>query len=378
MRIAGAILGALLVVALWANIAATLVIPRGSVTSVKMLDRLVDHLYVKAARHVRNWDRRDSLYASQPVVVLGGLLVLWLAGFILGFGLLGWSAGGSFPAAVREAASSMFTLGFAFRSSAGSTAIDCAAAASGLVVVALQIAYLPTLYSAYNRRETEVTLLRPRAGTPPWGPEILARAQITLGVDRLDTLFHTWERWSADVAESHASYPTLLRFRSPEPYCSWVTSQLAVMDAAALHLAACPSTATFPARLCLQMGFTSLRQVSRALRLPVEEDPRPDQPIELSFAEFLQGWQRLVEVGFPLERSAAEAWPHFRGWRVNYESTAYRLAFGLDLAPSRWTGPRRSGEPPVEPRLLVNRTPEHPEGSPFSPGTRNDSGTAPA
>jgi hypothetical protein len=185
------------------------------------------------------------------------------------------------------------------------------------------------------------------------------------GVDQLTGVWQTWERWSADVAESHFSYPTLMRFRSPEPYCSWVTSQLAVMDAAALQLAACPSTAPFTARLCLQMGFTSLRQLSRVLRVPLEEDPRPDDPIQLSFEEFLEGWERLIEVEFPLERSVEEAWRHFRGWRVNYETPAYRIAWALDVAPSRWSGPRRDGSVPVAPRRFVNRTPERPDGSSF-------------
>ena len=109
------------------------------------------------------------------------------------------------------------------------------AAASGLIIVALQISYLPTMYSAYNRRETEVTLLRPRAGSPAWGPELLARAQLASGVEQLTPLYASWERWAADVAESHSSYPVLLRFRSPEPHSSWIISQLAVLDAAAVQ-----------------------------------------------------------------------------------------------------------------------------------------------
>jgi hypothetical protein len=133
---------------------------------------------------------------------------------------------------------------------------DFLAAASGLIIVALQIAYLPTLYAAYNRRETEVTLLGPRAGSPAWGPELLARVQIANGIEQLTVIYQAWERWSADVAESHSSYPSLLRFRSPEPHSSWVLSQLAVLDAAALHMAACPGAAPVTARLCLQMGFT--------------------------------------------------------------------------------------------------------------------------
>jgi hypothetical protein len=368
VRIAGAVLGTLIVVAVWVNVVVTLVIPRGHVGFIKVVDSLVDRAYTAAVRLVGSWDRRDALLASQPAVVLGALLIIWLAGFVAGYGLLLWLAGGSFPDALREAGSSLFTLGFAYRTGAGPSVVDFLAAASGLVIVALQIAYLPTLYAAYNRRETEVTLLGPRAGSPAWGPELLARAQIADGIDQLTVIYQAWERWSADVAESHSSYPSLLRFRSPEPHSSWIVSQLAVLDAAALHMAACPDSAPFTARLCVQMGFTCLRKLTRTLRVPVEEDPRPDDPVRLSWEEFLQGWERITSVGFPVERTAEEAWPHFRGWRVNYEAAACKLAWGLDVVPARWSGPRRHEWGPFEPRRLANRTPEHPDGQPAAPG----------
>ena len=347
---------------MWVNVANTLVIPRGRVGFVKFIDRLVDRLYVAAGRLVRSWNRRDALLASQPVVTLSVLLLIWLAGFLIGYGLMLWLPGGSFAEALREAGSSLFTLGFAARGGAGLNAVYFVAAASGLVIVALQIAYLPTLYAAYNRRETEVTLLGPRAGSPAWGPELLARAQMVHGVDQLTFTYQAWERWSADVAESHSSYPSLLRFRSPESYSSWVVSQLAVLDAAALHMAACPESAPFSARLCVQMGFTCLRKLTRTLRIPVDEDPRPDDPTLLSWQEFMQGWERITSAGFPVERTAQEAWPHFRGWRVNYEAAACKLAFGLDAVPAPWSGPRRHGLVSFEPRRLTNRTPEFPDG----------------
>ena len=347
--------------------AVTLVIPRGRVGFIKVVDRLVYRVYTVVGRLVRTWERRDALLASQPVVALGLLLVTWLAGFVVGYGLLLWLPGGSFPDALREAGSSLFTLGFAARTGTEPSVTDFLAAASGLVIVALQIAYLPTLYAAYNRRETEVTLLGPRAGSPAWGPELLARAQMADVIEELTVIYQAWERWSADVAESHSSYPSLLRFRSPESHSSWVVSQLAVLDAAALHMAACPDSAPFTARLCVQMGFTCLRKLTRTLRIPVEEDPRPDDPVQLSWEEFTSGWERITSAGFPVERTAEDAWPHFRGWRINYEAAAYKLAAGLDAVPARWSGPRRHGWGPFEPRRLANRTPEHPDGQPVTP-----------
>jgi hypothetical protein len=350
VRIFGAVAGAALVLAVTVSIISTLVIPRGRVGFMKIADRAVDWVYRKVARTLGSYERRDALLAGEPVVILAVMLVCWLVGYALGYGLLLWPSDHGLGRALRESGSSLFTLGFAANTGSTPSVIDFVAAGSGLVVVALQIAYLPTLYAAYNRRETEVTLLGPRAGIPAWGPEILAR-------------FHlAWERWSADVAETHSSYPSLLRFRSPDPHSSWIVAQLAVLDAAALHLAACPETAPFTARLCLQMGFSCLRKLTRTLHLPIDEDPSPDAPLQLTWEEFLRGWDRLVELDFPVERSPEEAWRHFRGWRVNYEAAAYQLAWGIDAVPALWSGPRRWSGTTLSPRRFVNRTPDDPDG----------------
>jgi type IV secretory pathway TrbD component len=362
VTIVGAVVGALLVLSVTVSIISTLVIPRGRVGFMKVADRAVDAVYRRVAGLLGTYERRDALLSGEPVVILAVMLMCWLAGYAVGYGLVLWPMDHGLGRALRESGSSLFTLGFAANSGSGSTIVDFVAAASGLIVVALQIAYLPTLYSAYNRRETEVTLLGPRSGIPAWGPEILARVHIARGVDQLPMIYESWERWSADVAESHSSYPSLLRFRSPDPHASWIVSQLAVLDAAALHLSACPETAPFTARLCLQMGFTCLRKLTHTLHLPVDDDPRPDDPIQLSWDDFLEGWQRLLDVGFPVERPADEAWRHFRGWRVNYETSAYLLARGVDAVPSKWSGTRRNAEATITPRRFVNRTPDDPEG----------------
>ncbi len=122
----------------------------------------------------------------------------------------------------------MLTLGFASQPDWGPTAVMFIAATTGLIVVALQVAYLPTLYGAFNRRESLVTLLQSRAGAPAWGPELLTRHVIVGLVDNLGQLYLDWEEWAADVAESHTNYPVLVWFRSPHPLRSWVIARLAV------------------------------------------------------------------------------------------------------------------------------------------------------
>jgi len=224
--------------------------------------------------------------------------------------------------------------------------------------VALQIAYLPTIYGAYNRRETLVTLLESRAGSPAWGPELLIRHQLIASVANLPSLFADWERWAADVAESHTSYPSLLNLRSPRPKNSWLVSLAAVMDAAAIYLAVDPEHAPIEARMCLRMGFTSLRDIAQVRGISFDPDPNPDDPIVLPQEEFLSACERLSGIGFPMSRPPEEAWDHFRGWRVNYESVTYALAWSLSAPPARWTGPRRwAGGDTMVPVRPIDRQP---------------------
>jgi hypothetical protein len=229
------------------------------------------------------------------------------------------------------------------------------AAATGLVILTLQIAYLPALYAAFNRRETQVALLSERAGVPSWGPELLARTYYALGtgVSTLDTmpdLYARWESWAADVAESHTTYPVLVRFRSPEPLSSWVTALLAVLDSAALFLALSPEAApVIPARLCLRGGFRCFNRIARTMGFDTPEEPGPDATTSVTYAEFLDAVGRMREVGFPIERDPAQAWPDFVGWRVNYEPAAYAVAAAVYAVPALWSGPRRHPTTPIPP-----------------------------
>jgi hypothetical protein len=168
------------------------------------------------------------------------------------------------------------------------------AAAVGLVILTLQIAYLPTLYAAFNRRETQVALLNSRGGFPSWGPELLARTHYALGsgtstLDTMPELYAQWERWAADVGESHTTYLPLVRFRSPAALSSWVTALLAVLDSAALFLALSPKAAPeVPARLCLRTGFLCFNRIARAMGFDIADEADAEAGISLTYGEFLE------------------------------------------------------------------------------------------
>jgi hypothetical protein len=354
-------LGLLLVLWTGQSVLRSLVVPRGlSSKLAAVVAGFMRRTMHSLAKRVDGYDDKDRILALQAPLFLIALLTAWLALFLLGFALLLWPlVGGSFTQALLESGSSMFTLGFAGTHNPAATVVHFFAAATGLVVVALLIAYLPTLYGAFNRRETIVTMLQSRAGAPAWGPEILARHQTVNLLGNLAELYSEWERWAADVAETHTNYPVLVFFRSPHPLRSWVLGLLAVMDSAALYLTLSPTLAPTQARLCLRMGFSCLRNIADLLGIPYDRDPFPDDPILLTFEEFAGGVHRLEEVAFPLERSAEEAWPHFRGWRVNYESIAYAVADIVIAPPGPWSGTRRHlPDLTIVPQRPADRKPE--------------------
>ena len=355
-------LGVLLVLTTWLSVIGTLIVPRPINSRISKYSGLATvRLFSAICRPLQGYRARDRVLAWQAPMSLFIRLVVWVALFDVSYALM------LLPfvhrhvgAALNEAGSALFTLGYAAPEQVGSTALVYIAAFSGLVVVALQIGYLPTLYAAFNRRESEVTLLVSRAGAPAWGPELLARTRFGLattdGTVELGELYQTWERWAAEVAESHSTYLTLCWLRSPRPEANWLISLLSVMDAAALQLTLSPSIVpALRARLVLRMGFSCLNQIAQATGIPVIDDADPDAEIALTFEEFAEAVQMLQSIGYPVEVSAEQAWPHFRGWRVNYEPSMYALAYMINAPPALWSGPRRWGLEPLPPHRPANR-----------------------
>jgi hypothetical protein len=358
IRVVAAVIGAAIVLATGWSVVGTVVVPRRIRSRItRMVFEANRTMFHFVADMTGSYERRDRVLAIQAPVQLILQIVGWLALYELGFGLLIWPFDGNagLAGAMEQAGSALCTLGYLSPRASGVAALDALAALSGLGTVALQIGYLPTLYAAFNRREALVTMLDSRAGVPSWGPELLARTHYGLGtrvsaVSELPALFEAWEQWSADVSETHTTYLPLVWFRSPRPLSSWVTAQLAILDAAALYMALLPEApGLMQARLCLRGGFTCFGNIARALRIPIPENADPNDGISLSYDDFVGAVERLRSVDFPLERPVQEAWLDFLGWRVNYEAAAYALAWAVDAPPALWSGPRRHESEAIAP-----------------------------
>jgi hypothetical protein len=355
-RDVAAVAGALLVATAAVSVVGTLMVARpiGSWLT-RLVDRSINGLFRLVTAPVHDFLRRDRILASQAPLILLGQLAAWLVIFFIGYALLLWPFEPDITAAFTTAGPGLWEIGSYTVHGAGERAIQDAASLTGIITVTLQISYLPSLYAAFSRRENEVTLLNARAGVPSWGPELLNRTHYALGsgastIDTLPALYEVWERWAADVAESHATYLPLVRFRSPRPLSSWVTALLAVLDSAALFLALSPELApTVPARLCLRSGMLCFGQLGRAMGLDIPDTDDPPSEITLTYEEFLGAIETLRAVNFPIERKPAEAWPDFVGWRVNYEKAAYAVAMAVDAVPALWSGPRHHPHDPIPP-----------------------------
>jgi hypothetical protein len=361
------ILAILMGLAVWAaacsSVMRTLVVARGS----SGLNRVKNGTLLAGFRVVArrgDYGFRDAVLAWFAPVAIVTSLVMWLFMYFVAYGLLMFGTTDlTLRTQFREAGSSLFTLGYASTDRNALTALDFVAAATGPIVIGLLIGYLPTFYAAYQRREAEATLLLARGGEPNWAPELIRRHALVHNVDRLDTLWPAWERWAAEVGESHTNFPVLIHMRSARPDRNWLVALLCVMDTAAIHMSLNPSLPQGSMRVALRQGIVCMQELCTVQRIPYDEDPLPDKPSDVALEDFEQACALLAGAGYTWEREPAEAYRHFRGWRANYEDMAYALAEQIDAVPAPWSGTRTPPLPVVFPDRQPNRSPDRPQGT---------------
>lgn len=335
-------LGALIVVRTVLSVLRTLVIPRGEqVWLTHMVFEGVSLFYRLRTKRAKSYAARDRIMASYAVMSLMALPPVWLMILCAGYTGMYWALDPvSWIDAFRISGSALMTLGFASANGAVQAALMFSEAALGLMVVALLIAYLPTMYSAFQRREMLVTLLEVRAGAPPSVLEMIARYHRIHGLDRLSEMWRRWEEWFADVEESHTSLGALVYFRSPKPNRSWITAAGAVLDSAAFAASSLDIPRDPQADLCIRAGFLALRYIADFFHIPYDLNPKPTDPISISRSEFDELYDELAKRGVPLKADRDQAWRDYAGWRVNYDAVLLALA-ALAMAPyAPWSSDR--------------------------------------
>jgi hypothetical protein len=204
--------------------------------------------WIRIARRIRSAGRQENFLGYFGPLSLIFLLALWAAGLIFGFTLLQFGAGDhvqingrpvSFYGLLYHSGETFFTLGYGDIVPVSKVARFLAVleAGMGFAFLGAVIGYLPTIYSAFSKREIEISLLDVRAGSPPTAAELLGRFGTSLRQDILDQIFRDWERWAAEVLESHISYPALSFFRSQHSNQTWLGALTTILDATSLILA---------------------------------------------------------------------------------------------------------------------------------------------
>ncbi|MCL1593342.1 MAG: hypothetical protein M3132_03190 [Actinomycetia bacterium] len=324
----------------------TVVLPRSAkVTLTSVVFGAVVVVFRWLADRKRTYEDQDSILA---VIAPVGMIVIpasWLVLLLVGFEFMFWSTdpdlglGGAF----NLAGSSITTLGFAPAIGGGQRALAFTAALLGLLVLTLFIAYLPSIYSAFQRRENRVALLEVRAGSPANAPEMLVRFHRIGWVDELTFEWLAWEPWFMELEETHTTYAALPWFRSADAHRSWVTASGAMMDAAALWISATnvpagPDHAA--AGLMIRSGYVAMQRIAESFNIPFDPDPQAGDPIALERSEFEDAVDRLAVAGISVREDRDQAWLDFAGWRVNYEAPLLGMAQMLRAPYAPWTSDR--------------------------------------
>jgi hypothetical protein len=277
-----------------------------------------------------------SLYAPVGLLVL---LVTWLAAVLAGYTLMFWAVGvRPLRAGFTISGSSLLTLGFAQATDVPTTVLAFSEAVLGLILVAVLVAYLPTIYAAFARREQAVALLEVRAGSPPSAVEMLVRIQRIGGWVQLRQQWSVWETWFVDIDESHTSLAALVFLRSPQPDRSWITAAGTVLDAAALTASTIDAPRDAEAELCIRAGFVALHHIADFFGIKYHPNPHfPAQPISITRAQYDAAYEQLAQEGVALKQDREAAWQAFAGWRVNYDTVLLALAKLTMAPPAHWS-----------------------------------------
>ncbi len=319
----------------------TFIVPRGARDAVT-------HLVFVLMSFVFSWpvrwashSRKESALAYYAPVTLLTLPIFWLACVLFGFSGIYWAMGAAtWHDAFTISRTSLLNLGSDISSIPGGAAFAFSETVFSLLLAAILVSYLPTLYSAFSQREQAVTGLETRAGSPPAPVTMLKRYQIIQGIDQIGEVWEEWQAWFEMVEESHTALLPLVYYRSPQPNRSWVTAAGAVLDTASLASSTLERPRDPQAELCIRAGYLCLRRISAQFNIPFNEDPEPTDPISVSRADFDGVYDTLRDVGVKLKPDRDQAWRDFAGWRVNYDAVLVALAVMTMAPPGYWSSDR--------------------------------------
>ena len=320
-------------------------------------------------RFMPTYRAQDLWLASMGPIGVILQLVVYAVLFIVGLGLMVYAVTDlTLGQSLYQSGSTFTTLGIVEPVNTSSTVVTFVAAFLGLIVIAVFIGYLMGTYSAYTTREAQMARIAMIAGEPAWGPQIIVRAKmIGLPAEQAPAAA-SWIDWITVTRMNTTVNIVLGDFRSTSPWRHWVTTLLAVLDAAALRLALDPMKDQPELVELLTEGATSLRllamdnrsreprihnwsveaEVLGVLKAGVEKGAVPPE-CGVTRAEFDDALRELAAVGVAMPGDLDAAWARFASVRCTYASSGEALAIRHHAVHAPWSGARKPPVPVVWP-----------------------------
>jgi hypothetical protein len=312
--------------------------------------------WVVMAERARNKKVREQIYSIYGPLSLLLLLLLWALLLISGFALFYFSMGSPFADALLQhiaspwarfgtdfyvSGTTLFTLGLGdvVPHSRLARAFIILEAGVGLGFVALVIGYLPVLYQAFSRREVSVALLDSRAGSPPNAAELLRRHSFEGGQEALTVLLDEWERWAAEILESHISYPILCFYRSQHDTQSWLSALVSILDTCALRISVIEGMPSRQAQLTFVMARHALVDIGQVFGVQQRKSWLREATVDrLPSKDFYHLCEALGENKLRLCGDPAAA-KRLNTIRALYEPHALALSAYLRMPLPVWVAP---------------------------------------
>src|SRR5580704_8429168 len=345
MRVLPLVAGIVLLVGVLFDAFQTIILPRratGRFRITRLFYVLTWKPWVFMANRMHDARKRETAFSFYGPLSLIFLLVLWASGLVLGFGLIYRSMGSPFNDGLQKpdfltdlyvSGTTIFTLGLGdvTPQTRPSRELIILEAGTGFGFLAVVMGYFPVLYGAFSRREVSIALLDARAGSPPTAAELMRRHSYQGGEQSLALLLMEWERWSAELLESHISYPQLCYFRSQHSNQSWLAALTAILDMSALMIAGIKGYEARQAQLTFAMARHAMVDLSQILSQP----PVTDLPDRLPAERYEKLYELLSESGVKVCRDG-QSIERLREMRALYEGYAEALSRLLYMSLPPW------------------------------------------
>jgi hypothetical protein len=299
--------------------------------------------WVFLAQRIGDPRKREGFFSYYGPLSLIVLLMVWAAGMVLGFGLILYALGspvhdslartGDFRSDLYYSGTTIFTLGLGdlTPTTPAARVLTILGAGTGLGFLAVVMGYFPVLYGAFSRREVSISLLDARAGSPPTAAELLRRHAYEGAEQALGLLLVEWERWSAELLESHISYPLLCYFRSQHTNQSWISALTSILDASAMLIAGVKGYEARQAQLTFAMARHAMVDLAQIFSLR----PVQNLPDRLPQEKYEELYGLLCQSGVSVCRDG-QSYQRLRDLRALYEGYAEALSAYLRMPLPPW------------------------------------------